>query len=116
MARRGCIITKAVVEQEICFDSEFYFNEFLHKLDYYEEPYKVVNKSYCDGKLVVVIRKRYGEYPFLGDTDPSTLSDFWKEIRDTSRGATRNEEGELVITDSEKYWNWESESYRKSKY
>lgn len=116
MARRGCVITKAVVEQEIRFDNEFYFKEFLHKLDYYEEPYKVVSKSYCNGSLFVVIRKRYGEYPFLGDTDPSTLSNLWKEIQDNERGVTRDENGALVITDLEKYRDWESKSFRRSKY
>lgn len=116
MARRGCVITKAVIEQEIRFDGESDFERFIHKLDYYEEPYKVVSKTYREGYLFVVIRKRYGEYPFLGDADPSTLSELYKDIRDTARGATRDEEGVLVITDLDKYQEWESESSRKSRY
>ena len=116
MARRGSVIAKAVVEQEIHFDSEYYFEDFIRKLDYYEEPYKIVSKTYSQGSLVVVIRKRYGEYPFLGDTDLSTLSDFWKEIRDAERGATRDDDGCLNITDVEKYRRWQAKSCDRSRY
>lgn len=116
MARRGCVITKAVVEQELRFDSEFYFNEFIHKLDYYEEPYKIVSKTYHQGSLFVVIRKRYGEYPFLGDTDPSSLATFQKEMRDELRGVKCDADGSLIICDAEKYWEWESNAARKSRY
>ena len=116
MARRGSVITKAVIEQEICFINESYFNEFLHKLDYYAEPYKVVSKTYKEGHLYVVIRKRYGEYPFLGDRDPSTLSESYREFRDSLRGVERDDDGTLIITDLEKYMNWENECNRKSRY
>lgn len=116
MARRGSVILSAVVEQQIQFDNESSFNEFLYQLDYYEEPYKVVNKTYIDGYLVVVIRKRYGEYPFLGDIDPSTLSETSKMIRDMSRGATLSEDGVLEITDYDKYRDWQRSASRWSRY
>ena len=51
MSRSGSVIIKAVVEQEIRFDSEFYFDQYLRKLDYYEEPYKVVSKTFREGRL-----------------------------------------------------------------
>ena len=116
MARRGSVITKAVVEQEIYFEHESYFKRFIQQLDYYEEPYKIVSKTYTNGYLVVVIRKRYGQYPFLGDIDPSTLSTEEREKRDLERGVTRDDDGILFITDHEKYSEWESAALQKSKY
>lgn len=116
MARRGSVIRKAVIEQEIQFDSEHYFNQFLYNLDYYEEPYKVVSKTYREGKLVVIIRKRYGEYPFLGDIDPSSLSEGSRKLRDISRGAVLNDDGVLEITDYEKYRDWERSGSNRSRY
>ncbi len=115
MARRGSVIAKAVVEQEIHFDSEYYFEDFIHKLDYYEEPYKIVSKTHSQGRLVVVIRKRYGEYPFLGDTDPSTLDEYWKERRDAERGVTYNDDGGLIVTDVDKYMKWKADSCNRSR-
>ena len=75
-----------------------------------------MSKTYHQGRVVAVIRKRYGEYPFLGDTDPSTLSDFEKERRDAARGATRDEDGVLTITDTKKYMDWQAASYNRSRY
>lgn len=116
MARRGCVIERAVVEQELRFDREEYLNDYLHKLDYYDEPYKIVSKTVRNGYLYVIIRKRYGEYPFLGERDPYSLSEFWETLRDLDRGATRNEDGVLEITDSKKYQEWLNSGYNKSRY
>ena len=116
MSRSGSVIIKAVVEQEIRFDSEFYFDQYLRKLDYYEEPYKVVSKTFREGRLFVVIRKRYGEYPFLGDVDPYTISEESIKMRDESRGVVRNDDGSLSIVDMEKYWNWQNNASKKSRY
>lgn len=116
MARRGCVIERAVVEQELRFDREDYLNDYLHKLDYYDEPYKIVSKTVRNGYLYVVIRKRYGEYPFLGETDPSSLSEFRETLRDLDRGATRNEDGVLEITDGKKYQDWLNRGWQKGRY
>ena len=116
MARKGCVIERAVVEQELRFEREEYLTDYLYKLDYYDEPYKIVSKIVRNGYLYVVIRKRYGEYPFLGDIDPSTLSAANRMMRDIERGAAVNDEGVLEITDGKKYQEWLNRGWQRSRY
>ena len=73
MGRHHWSVHAAVVEQEIFFSSKDGFNAYLFSLDVNKEPYKVVSERTDEfGGYVAVIRKRYGEYPFLGETDTST--------------------------------------------
>lgn len=97
MARRSWEIQQAVVEQEIRFPSESEFESFLRKLDYNYEPYKVVSKNFDNGALYVIIRRRYLEYDFLGETDPCSLKDWEREARDRKNGISW-ENGVMLIS------------------
>ena len=62
-------IRNAVVEEEIVFDSKAGFQNYLFNMTLREEPYTVVSEREELGQYVVVMRKRYGEYGFLGTPD-----------------------------------------------
>ena len=97
MAKHSWEIQQAVVEQEIRFPRESVFEDFLRKLDLNYEPYKVVSKNYDNGALYVIIRRRYLEYDFLGETDPCSLEDWEREARDRANGI-RWENGIKIIS------------------
>lgn len=101
MARFTWEVQSAVVEQEIRFRDETHLHEFLRKLDYKYEPYKVVSKRFDNGNLYVIIRRRYLEYDFLGETDPCCLKDWEIEARDRANGI-RWENGIKIISEPPK--------------
>lgn len=82
MAKYEWEVRRAVVEEEIVFPSKEAYRSYLRSLDVRDEPYKVVGESIDGGCYVVVMRKRYGEYAFLGECDPSFMSqeeiNYWR--------------------------------------
>ena len=66
----GSGISSAVVEQKIRFRSDEGIDSYLASLEMDDEPYKVVDRYIEGGWHYLVIRKRYGKYPFLGEKDP----------------------------------------------
>lgn len=62
-------VRRAVVEEEIIFPSECHFQNYLLQLAIREEPYTIVSERKENGRYIVVMRKRYGEYDFLGTPD-----------------------------------------------
>ena len=84
MARYSFEVEAAVVEQKLRFDSESSFEFYLNQLDWRYEPYKVLSKEKINGHWYVVIRKRYGEYPFLGEADPNKWAEKMRKINAAS--------------------------------
>ena len=80
MGRHDWSVHAAVVEEEIFFKSKSAFEGYLFNMDLKKEPYKVVSEREGEfGGYFVVMRKRYGEYPFLGEPDAPSTDPVWIE-------------------------------------
>ena len=67
-------VRRAVVEEEMSFSSKDSFDCYCLNMDLKGEPYNIVNVSHePDGRCIVIMRKRYGEYPFLGEPDEPSI-------------------------------------------
>ena len=79
-------VSRAVVEEEIVFPNERAYRSYLRSLDIRDEPYTVVSENVAPDRpgYVVVMRKRYGEYAFLGERDLPSINqeqmEFWRQF------------------------------------
>ena len=83
MSKHSFSVRRAAVEEEMSFPSKGTFEGYCLNMDFKQEPYNIVSVSYeADGRCIVVMRKRYGEYPFLGDPDaPSVDPNLLESVR-----------------------------------
>lgn len=102
MSKHPWVVEAAVVEQKIRFPNERALDEYLRKLDWNYEPYKIISKEKANGYVVVIMRKRYCEYVFLGDPDPCRLSESMMQIRDQAHGISWDGDVKLVSSQKER--------------